>query len=557
MQPVQIFDDQDAIVTDALAGYLTRDHGEDLALLDGFPHIKVVVRGDPEDDPDDDKVAVISGGGSGHEPSHVGWVADGLLKAAVCGDVFASPSVDAVLAGILAVTGDAGCLLVVKNYTGDRLNFGLAAERAKTLGVKVAMVVVSDDIALPDADQPRGLAGTVLVHKVAGYHAARGADLDTVVARASEVAGAVRSMSLSLATCDLPGQPARSFDAQAELGLGIHGEPGVERVTVEGAQQAAALLVEPLLERLAADGVSDDTRLAVLVNNTGSTNAMEMDILTRAVLGSALGERTGLVIGPAPVMTSLNMYGFSLSVLPLLPGVEDALSEPVTAKAWPDVSVPRQPTFRPLSEEVTAWPFTASSDAGREALVRDVCTALVEAESDLNALDAKVGDGDTGTTFAGAARALLKAADEPSLPMADPAQLSLAVGRVLASAMGGSSGVLLSILLTTTGTRLEQGDPLPDALRAGADAVIEYGGAQVGQRTMLDAVVPAIDALAGGASIDDAAAAARRGADDTRHVESTTVGRSSYLASDALTGVVDPGASAVATIVEAAAAART
>ena len=140
MQPVQIFDDQDAIVTDALAGYLTRDHGEDLALLDGFPHIKVVVRGDPEDDPDDDKVAVISGGGSGHEPSHVGWVADGLLKAAVCGDVFASPSVDAVLAGILAVTGDAGCLLVVKNYTGDRLNFGLAAERAKTLGVKVAMV---------------------------------------------------------------------------------------------------------------------------------------------------------------------------------------------------------------------------------------------------------------------------------------------------------------------------------------------------------------------------------------------------------------------------------
>ena len=365
---MQIFDDQDAIVTDALAGYLTRDHGEDLALLDGFPHIKVVVRGGPEDD----KVAVISGGGSGHEPSHVGWVADGLLKAAVAGDVFASPSVDAVLAGILAVTGEAGCLLVVKNYTGDRLNFGLAAERAKTLGLKVGMVIVSDDIALPDADQPRGLAGTVLVHKVAGYHAAKGADLDTVVARANEVAAAVSSMSLSLATCDLPGQPVRSYDAQAELGLGIHGEPGVQKVTVEGAQQAASLLVEPLLARLSADGVSDDTPLAVLVNNTGSTNPMEMDILTRAVLGTALGERTRLVIGPAAVMTSLNMYGFSLSVLPLLPGVEDALSEPVTAKAWPNVSSPRQPTFRPLSEEVTAWPFSASTDADRESLVRAV-----------------------------------------------------------------------------------------------------------------------------------------------------------------------------------------
>ena len=550
---MQLYDDQSSIVPDALSGYLSRDHGEDLALLDGFPHIKVVVRGEPRDD----LVAVVSGGGAGHEPSHAGWVADGLLKAAVCGDVFASPSVDAVLAGILAVTGEAGCLLVVKNYTGDRLNFGLAAERAKTLGLKVGMVVVSDDIALPDADQPRGLAGTVLVHKVAGYHAARGADLETVAARAGEVAGAVRSMSLSLATCDLPGQPARSYDAQAELGLGIHGEPGVQKVTVESAQQAAALLVEPLLERLASDGVSDDMPLAVLVNNTGSTNPMEMDILTRAVLGTSLGRRTRLLLGPAPVMTSLNMYGFSLSVLPLLPGVEEALSAPVTAQAWPGASPPCEPAFRPVSTEVTAWPFQATSDADREALVRAVTTALVDAEADLNALDAKVGDGDTGTTFAGAARAVQRALDEPTLPLADPAQLCLAVGRLLASAMGGSSGVLLSILLTTTGTRLEQGDPLPDALRAGADAVSEYGGAQVGQRTMLDAMVPAIDALAEGGALHSAAEAARRGANDTQHVQSTVVGRSSYLSSDSLTGVVDPGASAVATVVEAAASART
>jgi len=241
-------------------------------------------------------------------------------------------------------------------------------------------------------------------------------------------------------------------------------------------------------------------------------------------------------------------------VLPLLPGIEEALTAPVGARAWPQVSVPRRAAFRPLSDEVTAWPFQASPGAEAEELVRAVCSALVEAESDLNALDAKVGDGDTGSTFAGAARAVLRAVDEPSLPLADPGQLSLALGRVLASAMGGSSGVLLSILLTTTGTRLQQGDPLPDALRAGADAVTEYGGAQVGQRTMLDALVPAIDVLAEGGSVDDAAGAARRGADGTQHVESTTVGRSSYLASDALTGVVDPGASAVATIVGAAAA---
>jgi dihydroxyacetone kinase len=541
---MDLFDDQSSIVTDAITGYLQRDHGEDLAVLDGFPHIKVVVRGTP----DDDTVAVISGGGAGHEPAHAGYVAEGLLSAAVCGEVFASPSVDAVLAGILAVTGDAGCLLVVKNYTGDRLNFGLAAERAKGLGTKVEMVVVSDDIALPDADQPRGVAGTVFVHKVAGYHAARGEDLATVTARASEVAAAVRSIGLSLATCDLPGQPARSADSSAELGLGIHGEPGVDKVTVDGAQHAVSLLVE----RLAASDLGDGS-VAVLLNNLGSVTPIEMDILTDRLLASALGERIRLLLGPAPAMTSLNMYGISLSALPLLPGVEEALTAPVSARAWPQVSSPRRPTVRPLSDEVTAWPFSASSDERTEALLRAVCTALVDSEEALNALDAKVGDGDTGSTFAGAARAVLDAADKQSLPMADPAQLSLALGRTLASAMGGSSGVLMSILLTSAGTRLEDGASLAGALQAGADAVQEYGGASEGQRTLLDALLPGLTVLSAGGSAADAARAAREGADRTRHVERTAVGRSSYLAAESLAGVADPGASAVATVFEAAA----
>ena len=125
-------------------------------------------------------MALVSGGGSGHEPAHAGFVGHGMLTAAVCGDVFASPSVDAVLAGILAVTGTAGCLLIVKNYTGDRLNFGLAAERARAFGLKVAMVIVDDDVALPDLPQARGVAGTLFVHKIAGALAEAGADLDTV-----------------------------------------------------------------------------------------------------------------------------------------------------------------------------------------------------------------------------------------------------------------------------------------------------------------------------------------------------------------------------------------
>src|SRR4051812_11557126 len=541
---MQFFDDQDALVTDALGGYLARDHGEDLAVLDGFPHLKVLVRGGPEDG----RVAVVSGGGAGHEPAHGGDGAEGLLSAAVCGDVFASPSVDAVLAAILAVTGDAGCLLVVKNYTGDRLNFGLAAERAKALGKRVEMVVVSDDIALPEAEQPRGIAGTVLVHKVAGHHAARGDDLDTVAERARTVAGAVRSIGLSLGTCDLPGQPVRSHDSGAELGLGIHGEPGIEKVSIEGAAHAVSQLVPRLLASELGD---DDEPLAVLVNNLGSVTPLEMDILTNAVLASPLGERTRLLLGPASAMTSLNMYGFSLSALPLLPGLEEALRSPVSARAWPQLSEPRRPTPRPLAAEITHWPFEATADEATERLLEAVCRALIEGEATLNELDAKVGDGDTGTTVAGAARVVLDAAAKPSLPLADPAQLCQALGRLLASSMGGSSGVLMSILLTSAGTRLEEGASLPEALLSGAGTVQEYGGARVGQRTLLDALVPALQVLADAGSVTDAAAAAREGAEATREVSRTAGGRSSYLSSESLTGVVDPGAAAVAMVFEA------
>ena len=150
-------------VTEAIDGLIAASGGR-LVRLDGYPYVRVVIRSDW----DKSQVALISGGGSGHEPAHAGFVGAGMLTAAVCGDVFASPSVDAVLAGILAVTGPAGCLLIVKNYTGDRLNFGLAAARARSLGHKVELVIVGDDIALPDLLQPRGVAGTLFVHKIAG-----------------------------------------------------------------------------------------------------------------------------------------------------------------------------------------------------------------------------------------------------------------------------------------------------------------------------------------------------------------------------------------------------
>ena len=233
-----------------------------------------------------------------------------------------------MLAGILAVTGESGCLLIVKNYTGDRLNFGLAAERARALGRKVEMVVVDDDIALPDLPQPRGVAGTLFVHKIAGALAEQGASLETVTAAAQTVIEKVASLGTSLDTCTVPGSPKenRIPSGKAELGLGIHGEPGVEHVPFIGADDA----MMRVLEKLRDQKTSKDC--VVLLNNLGSTTPLEMAVLSHTIAASGIANH---VIGPAPMMTSLDMHGFSVSILPVDAKELEALSEPVPMAAWP------------------------------------------------------------------------------------------------------------------------------------------------------------------------------------------------------------------------------
>ncbi|HEX8520469.1 MAG TPA: dihydroxyacetone kinase subunit DhaK, partial [Pseudonocardia sp.] len=198
-----LVNDLDSVVTEAVDALVRSADGR-LTRLDGYPDVKVVVRRERRAD----RVALVSGGGAGHEPAHAGFVGEGLLTAAVCGEIFASPSVDAVLAAIMAVTGDAGCLVIVKNYTGDRLAFGLAAERARALGRRVEVVTVADDVALPDAAQPRGLAGTLFVHKVAGALAESGAPLQEVAEAARRVAASVRTLGVSLSPVSIPGRPS-------------------------------------------------------------------------------------------------------------------------------------------------------------------------------------------------------------------------------------------------------------------------------------------------------------------------------------------------------------
>jgi ATP-dependent dihydroxyacetone kinase len=533
----QFINSKESLVTDAIDGLIRASNGR-LARLDGYPHIKVVVRSDW----DRGKVALVSGGGSGHEPSHAGFVGQGMLTAAVCGDVFASPSVDAVLAGILAVTGKAGCLLIVKNYTGDRLNFGLAAERARAFGLKVSMVIVDDDVALPELPQARGVAGTLFVHKIAGALAESGASLDTVTDAARRIIAGAITIGMSLDTCTVPGSPKedRIPVGQAELGLGIHGEAGISQVDFTGAKAAMAMVLDRLAPHM---GAGDHV---ALLNNLGGATPLEMAVLTEELALSALSERVKWVIGPAEMMTSLDMQGFSVSLLPVTAADLDALSTSVAPNAWPGISTLGPVAIRPLPDGLSPIQPMASGHPVRRALIESCCLALIASERDLNALDAKSGDGDTGSTLAGASRALNAALDR--LPLADPTQLYRAIGMELSQTMGGSSGVLLAIFFAAAGDASSSGKSWIGALSAGLDRVMQVGGAEPGDRTMIDALAPALAALPDG--LNSAAKAARVGADATARMTRAKAGRSSYLSADKLAGHIDPGAEGVARLFE-------
>ncbi|MEO0665417.1 MAG: dihydroxyacetone kinase subunit DhaK [Pseudomonadota bacterium] len=537
----QFINAKEDIVPEAIDGVISASDGR-LVRLDGYPYIRVVLRSDW----DDSKVAILSGGGSGHEPAHAGFVGKGMLTAAVCGDVFASPSVDAVLAGIRAVTGAAGCLLIVKNYTGDRLNFGLAAARARELGLRVKMVVVEDDIALPDIARPRGIAGTLFVHKVAGAVAEAGGDLAAVTKAATEAARGAVSIGMSLSSCTVPGSPPedRIADGSMEVGLGIHGEPGAEQLPFETATRAIDMLVARLEPHLT------EPRYAVLVNNLGATTALEISIMTEALRRSSIGGKLSHIIGPAPMMTALDMHGVSLSLLPLSPETLALLGAETEAPAWPGLhtfDAPQAVAMPETHADMTPPPLHHDEHA---AILRETCAALLASEADLNALDAKSGDGDTGSTVAGAARALSGQID--TLPLADLGQLFPAISRSLTQTMGGSSGVILAIFFSAAGEAMAGGASAAMALKAGLRRVEEVGGAQRGDRTMIDALSPALDVLPEGLSA--AAKAARNGADETARLERARAGRASYVNADLLRGHPDPGAEAVARVFERLAA---
>lgn len=535
------FNDRKQLVNDAIEGLVISAPHANLVRLDIDPAIRVVARSDWSKS----RVAVISGGGSGHEPAHAGFVGKGMLTAAVCGDVFASPSVDAVLNAIVAVTGDRGCLLIVKNYTGDRLNFGLAAEKAKRYGLKVEMVIVADDIALPDNKQPRGIAGTALVHKIAGFAAEQGKSLSEVRDIAQKACDNVFSLGLAMETCNLPGESEddenRISRGKVELGLGIHGEPGASIVDTHNSKTLIDTLIKPLKAQ-AGDG-----RVAVLINNLGGVSALEMALLTKELAHSALKDQIAYLIGPAPLVSSLDMKGFSLSLLRLDDEFERALCADVETVGWqkPVAFAPMRTLSHSVLRDGVETQPSANPQVG--ARVKAATATLIGLENHLNALDAKVGDGDTGSTFAEGARDIAQLLDANKLPLDNTAQLLQLVGERLATVMGGSSGVLMSIFFTAAGQAIHDGQSLPEALLKGLKQMKHYGGADLGDRTLIDALQPALEVLREG-DLNAAVAAAKKGAESTASMQKAGAGRSSYVNRENLEGVTDPGAVAVAEV---------
>jgi dihydroxyacetone kinase-like protein len=284
------------------------------------------------------KVALVSGGGSGHEPAHGGYVGRGMLDGAVAGAVFTSPTPDQVYEAAKAVDGGKGVLFVIKNYTGDVLNFEMAAEMAEAEGIKLDKVVVNDDVAVENSTWTtgrRGIAGTLFVHKIAGAKAETGADLPAVKAVAEKVIANVRSMGMALAPCTVPAAGKPSFvlgDNEMEIGMGIHGEPGTHREAVRSADEIASQLLDKILTDMP---VQAGEEVAVLINGLGGTPLMELYVVNRHVaeiLAKKEIKRVKTFVGN--YMTSLEMAGFSISILKLDEELKALLLAPADTPAW-------------------------------------------------------------------------------------------------------------------------------------------------------------------------------------------------------------------------------
>ncbi len=333
----KLINDPNNVVQEMLEGFAAA-HPEHVRLLEG---LNVIVR---KDAPIKGKVALVSGGGSGHEPAHAGYVGRGMLDAACAGDVFTSPSVEQILTTIKHVNGNSGVFLIIKNYTGDALNFEMAMELARDEGISVDKIIVNDDVSVEGSERTagrRGIAGTVFIHKIAGARAEAGGSLADVKRSAETALKNLRSMGMALTPCTVPAVGKPSFtlaDDEIEIGIGIHGESGVRRTKIMSADQVARTLVERVTADLPFGQDSDGEEVALMTNGLGATPVMELYIIHRAAVTLLKG--MGIKIAASYVgefMTSLEMSGSSLTILRLNAELKALLLAPSLTPAFKQI----------------------------------------------------------------------------------------------------------------------------------------------------------------------------------------------------------------------------
>ena len=432
------------------------------------------------------QVGVVVGGGSGHYPAFAGLVGRGLAAGAVCGNIFASPSAGQVLRVGSAVERGAGLLLSFGNYAGDVLHFTLGAERLRRQGIDVRIVTVTDDIASAPIDQPelrRGIAGGLVVYKVAGAAAEAGLPLDEVERLARKANGRTRSLGVAFSGCTLPGASQPLFEVPSgrmAIGMGLHGEPGLSEGPLTDADNLAALLVEQLLAERPADVPEDQQRLVVLLNGLGSFKYEELFVLFGAVNQELLAR--GVVLADCEcgeLVTSLDMAGVSLSLCWLDAELEGFWSAPADSAAY------RRGALTPLPQAQNA--LLARFEA--------VEKALEQRAEELGALDAVAGDGDHGLGMLRGIRGARQSAIHACSRGCSTGEVLMEAGEAWSDHGGGTSGALWGGALLAAGNSIAQASEvgakeIAAAFDAALQAVVGLGHAAPGDKTMVDALQP-------------------------------------------------------------------
>ncbi|KAM3087274.1 dihydroxyacetone kinase Dak1 [Clarireedia jacksonii] len=524
------------------------------------------------------QVSIISGGGSGHEPSFGAFVGDGLLAASVAGTIFASPSAEQIRRAVMSrVDTSKGILVTVMNYTGDVLNFGMAVEKAKAAGIKIEMLVVGDDVGVGREKAGkvgrRGIAGTVLVHKITGALAATGASLKDVYEVGKLTAENIVSVGASLDHVHVPGRaPPDPNSAESlkyeelEIGMGIHNEPGSGRAKVELPELVKRMLTQ-LLDQNDKDRAFlnvNSNEVVLLINNLGGVSVLELGGITAEVVGQL--EKTYNIkpvrILAGTYMTSLNGLGFSISILNVVntniggPSMLQLLDAPFEASGW--TAPIKKETWEAKNTETRSGSAKSEEEIGPSGLklnadtTKAVLTAglkrLIAAEPDVTRYDTVVGDGDCGIGLKRGAEAVLALISKEGLSGDLVVDLSKIV-QVVENAMDGTSGALYAIFLNSLLTALREnasaGEATPEvwakALKLASEALSRYTPAKVGDRTLVDALHPFVETLNKTGDFKKAAEASKKGAKSTIGMKAS-LGRTVYIGGTGFEQVPDPGA---------------